>query len=93
MWYDFLRCCKPRFTRQRIIGNYIVDFYCHESALVIELDGGQHYEADAMDYDEKRTTYLNALGLSVLRFTNHEIDWNFESVCAAIEEKMMNRDF
>ena len=85
LWYDFLRHSKPRFTRQRIIGRYIVDFYCHEAALVIELDGSQHYEPGAMEYDEARTAYLNALDIHVLRFTNTEIDTNFEGVCAAIQ--------
>ena len=83
LWFDFLRSCNPRFTRQRVIGNYIVDFYCHYHSLVIELDGGQHYEPDVMDYDAKRTAYLNALALRVLRFTNHDIDRNFEAVGAA----------
>jgi len=85
LWYDFLRCCKPRFTRQRIIGKYIVDFYCHEAALAVELDGSQHYEAKAMKYDEARTACLNALGICVLRFANNEIDENFEGVCAIIK--------
>jgi len=88
LWYDFLRRCQPRFTRQRIIGEYIVDFYCHSAALVIELDGDQHYEPEAMEYDKIRTSYLNALGLQVLRFANHEVDNNFEGVCTLIKERL-----
>jgi len=91
LWYDFLRNNKPRFTRQRIIGGYIVDFYCHEAALVIELDGSQHYEPEAMEYDKTRTAYLNALGLKVLRFANDEVDRNFSGVCAAITEIVQSR--
>jgi very-short-patch-repair endonuclease len=88
LWYDFLRHNKPRFTRQRIIGKYIVDFYCHSAALVIELDGSQHYEPESMKHDEMRTACLNALGLRVLRFTNNEVDRFFESVCMMIKEEV-----
>jgi very-short-patch-repair endonuclease len=88
LWYDFLRLCKPRFTRQRVIGKYIVDFYCHAAALVIELDGSQHYEPDAKEYDETRTAYLGALDLRVLRFANNEVDQDFEGVCTKINEEM-----
>ena len=88
LWYDFLRHCKPRFTRQRIIGEYIVDFYCHEAALVIELDGNQHNKPEAMEYDAIRTAYLNALGLQVLRFANSEVEENFTAVCAIIQKRL-----
>jgi very-short-patch-repair endonuclease len=88
LWYDFLQHFKPRFTRQRIIGKYIVDFYCHDAALVIELDGSQHYEFEAMRCDEARTNDLNALGLRVSRFPNNEVDQHFEGVCARIEAEM-----
>jgi len=84
LWYDFLRDCKPRFTRQRIIGKYIIDFYCHKVALVVELDGSQHFEKDAIEYDKARTAWLNALGIRVIRFTNKEVDNNFNGVCTAI---------
>jgi very-short-patch-repair endonuclease len=88
LWYDFLRHSQPRFTRQRIIGEYIVDFYCHGAALVIELDGCQHYEPETIEYDEIRTAYLNSLGLQVLRFANYQVDGNFEGVCALIQERL-----
>lgn len=51
LWYDFLRSYPIKFYRQRPIGNYIVDFYCSEAHLVIELDGNQHYDPDAEKYD------------------------------------------
>ena len=92
LWFDFLRNCQPRFTRQRIIGEYIVDFYCHGAALVIELDGNQHYEPEAIEYDTIRTAYLNALGLQVLRFANHEIDNNFEGICTLIQERLNKKN-
>ena len=74
------------FYRQRIIGEYIVDFYYPAVKLVIEIDGSQHYEEDAIEYDTIRTSYLEGLGLTVKRFTNMDIDHNFTGVCTVIEE-------
>lgn len=85
LWYDFLKDYSPCFQRQKTIGSYIVDFYCHEAALVIELDGSQHYEARAKAYDDERTRFLEAAGLSVLRFPNAMIDRDFAGVCMMIE--------
>jgi len=87
LWYDFLRNFSPRFTRQRIVNNYILDFYCHQAALSVEVDGLQHYEPEAVEYDKARTEYLNGLGIEVLRFTNKDVDKNFKGVCEKI--KMM----
>ena len=86
LWYDFLRTCRPRFTRQRIIGNYIIDFYCANAKLAVELDGSQHYEEAGAAYDERRTAYLESLGIKVLRFSNHDVDRNFEGVCMMIAD-------
>ncbi|MBQ7887400.1 MAG: endonuclease domain-containing protein [Clostridia bacterium] len=85
LWYDFLKDYSPCFQRQKTIGSYIVDFYCHEAALVIELDGSQHYEARAKAYDDERTRFLEAAGLEVLRFTNASVDRDFAGVCMMIE--------
>ena len=85
LWYDFLRDFKPRFTRQRIINNYILDFYCHKAGVAIELDGAQHYEPDATEYDKARTEHLNGLGIEVLRFSNKDIDNNFREACDKIK--------
>ncbi len=85
LWYDFLRAARPQWNRQRIIGSYIVDFYCAKAGLVVELDGGQHYdESGLIEYDRIRTEYLEALGLNVLRFTNLEVDHDFPAVCQKI---------
>ena len=85
LWYDFLKPYRQTFgiafTRQKIIGNYIVDFYCPKAKLVIELDGSQHYEEDALFYDAQRTDYLNQHGIVVLRYTNREIHTRFKEVC------------
>jgi len=84
LWYDFLKDRPQRFQRQKAIGNYIVDFYCHSAKLVIELDGSQHYEDEMKMYDQQRSVYLGKKGLKVLRFTNMDIDRHFESVCMVI---------
>ena len=84
LWYQFLCRYPLRFRRQYVIGNYIVDFYCHQAKLVVELDGSQHYTPEKMEYDQKRTAYLESLGLKVIRFSNLDIMQNFRSVCEVI---------
>ncbi len=85
LWYGFLRDYTPRFQRQKSIGNYIVDFYSAKLRLVIELDGGGHYEDEQMEKDNLRTFELNKLNLNVLRFTNTDIDMRFDDVCEYID--------
>ena len=85
LWVGFLRTFKPRFLRQRPIDNYIVDFYCAQLKLVIEIDGDIHFTDEGMEYDERRTRLLEGYGLKVMRFTNTEVLENFPAVCAAIE--------
>jgi very-short-patch-repair endonuclease len=91
LWYDSLRKHRLRFNRQRIIGEYKVDFHCARANLVIEVDGSQHYEDDAIPSDEQRTSYLESLGLSVIRFTNTDIDRNFNGVCQVIEQTILRQ--
>ena len=86
LWYDFLREFRPRFTRQRIVGSYILDFFCPKAMLAIELDGSQHYEQNQMEYDNERTEFLNQFGIEVLRIPNVDIDRNFNAVCEKITE-------
>ncbi|WP_163122969.1 endonuclease domain-containing protein [Acinetobacter portensis] len=62
-----------KFRRQHVIQPYIVDFYCHEIGLVIELDGSQHGMDDAIEYDAERTKFLEALGLTVVRYWNNDV--------------------
>lgn len=85
LWYDFLRSYPTRFLRQKVIDRFIADFYCASARLVIELDGAQHFTKESLSYDAERTRALNALGLTVLRFTNREIDTAFDAVCARID--------
>jgi len=86
LWYVFLSKQQPRFQRQKVILSFIVDFYCHAAQLVIEVDGSQHHSDQGAAYDFERTKLLEELGLTVLRFTNREIDLNFEGTCQTIRE-------
>ncbi|MBR4069015.1 MAG: endonuclease domain-containing protein [Clostridia bacterium] len=85
LWYDFLQRHSMRFLRQKMIGAYIVDFYCPEAKLVIELDGSQHFDEDALRADERRSEFLQQQGLRVIRFTNRQIWLQFEDVCRTID--------
>ena len=80
IWYDFLSKISPRFHRQKIIGNYIVDFYCPQLKLVIEIDGVQHYFEEKSNYEAKRTEDLEKLGFYVLRFDNSDVKRDIEEV-------------
>jgi very-short-patch-repair endonuclease len=75
-----------QFYRQKPIGNYIVDFYAPAAKLVIEIDGGQHFEKDQMQRDVKRDAYLSNLGLKVLRFDNLQVLQSIDSVMDVIFE-------
>ncbi|MEG2583505.1 MAG: endonuclease domain-containing protein [Oscillospiraceae bacterium] len=88
LWYDFLRYYPVKIYKQKVIDNFIVDFYCTKAKLVIELDGSQHYTEDGIIYDKKRTKILNAYGLTVIRFSNSEVDKNFNGVCEMIDRKI-----
>ena len=88
LWYDFLKKLSVTVNRQKVIGRYIVDFYCASAKIVIELDGGQHYEPEAMEADRIRDAYLNSLGLTVLRYTNADIHHRFREVCEDIYRRL-----
>lgn len=90
LWYDFLCTYPVSFRRQRRILEYIVDFYCKEAALVIEIDGSQHYDPDHIEEDLQRTKKLEKLGITVMRFTNREIKYSFQEVCQAIHQEVCN---
>ena len=85
LWYEFLRSYPIRFQRQKSIGNYIVDFYCAKAQLAIELDGSGHFSPEQAEQDRIRTRDLQQMGLTVVRFTNLDVDRNFPGVCAQIE--------
>ena len=91
LWYDFLRTYPVRFQRQKAIGAYIVDFYCHKASLVIEIDGSQHYEPQGQDHDTKRTAALEQQGLLVVHISNREINLQFRAVCERIDQLVQER--
>ena len=89
LWYDFLRNHPVRFSRQKILGKYIADFYSAEANLVIEIDGSQHYEDSVITKDAERTAFIEAYGLKVIRIPNNEISKNFRSVCEYIDAEVI----
>ena len=84
LWYDFLKLLPITVNRQKVVGNYIVDFYCAEAKLVIELDGSQHFENQGRNNDKIRDSYLEKLGLKILRYSNSDVNRNFSGVCEDI---------
>ena len=80
LWYDFLKRYPVRFLRQKVIDNYIVDFYCHSARLVIEIDGSQHYEEKGLLKDKIRAKRIEQRDLTVIRIPNNEVNKNFEGV-------------
>ena len=91
LWYDFLRSYPVKIYKQRIIDNFIADFYCHKAKLVIELDGSQHYTPEGKSYDAARTEVLERYGLHVIRFYNSDINERFEGVCYMIDKVIQER--
>ena len=88
MWYECLNALPWRFHRQMVISKYVVDFYCADKKIAIEIDGSQHYEKENEIKDLERTAFLNSLGVTVLRYTNREINLEFKEVCNDIYEKL-----
>ena len=91
LWYLFLRRYPVKIYKQRIIGRFIVDFYCASARLVIELDGSQHYTEQGKCYDKERTAMIEAYGVQVLRFSNREVDSNLAGVCQTIAQTIHTR--
>ena len=84
LWYDFLRDYPIKFSRQKVLGKYIVDFYSAKAKIIIELDGSQHYDKEGIAKDSERTAYLEEYGLKVLRIPNNQVNQNFRGVCEHI---------
>lgn len=82
-----------RFRRQYGVGRYIVDFYCPEKKLVIEIDGSQHFDATASLYDRARDAFLKSIGCTVLRFTDGEVNAHIEGVLVNINEALHTSSF
>ena len=90
LWYDFLRTYPIRFLRQKVIDQYIVDFYCHDARLVIELDGSQHYEPRGLLKDKIRTEHIERRNLTVIRIPNNAVNQDFRGVCEYIDVIVSN---
>ena len=91
LWYDFLRAYPIKIYKQKVIGDYITEFYCNNAKLVIELDGSQHYEIGGLKYDKQRTEYFKSIGIEVIRFTNRDCDSHFDEVCTYIDSIIQKR--
>ena len=84
LWYDFLKKLSQTVHRQKVIGKYVVDFYCASAKIVIELDGSQHNTEKGAISDYERDAYLNANGITVLRYSNLDVNKRFNDVCRDI---------
>ena len=91
IWYHFLREYPVKFTRQKIIGNYIADFCCCKAKLIIELDGGQHFKPENQSADAVRSEYLEAQGFCVVRYSNDQIWKELPAVCQDIDRRVGER--
>ncbi|MDY4958294.1 MAG: DUF559 domain-containing protein, partial [Dialister sp.] len=81
IWYQYLNHCGYSFKRQYVIPPFIVDFYCADAALAVEIDGSQHFMKDGAAHDYRRTVFMKQFGILVLRFMNKEILTNLSGVC------------
>ena len=91
LWYEFLKAYPVQFRGQKPIGNYIADFFCSQALLVVEIDGGQHFTDQGQIYDQERSYYMQRKGLYVLRFSNHEVNTQFNAVCMKIHSVVQER--
>ena len=92
LWYDFLKTLPVTVHRQKVIGSHIVDFYIASEKIVIELDGSQHYEDDGIKKDAKRDAYLQSQGLTILRYSNADINLRFQDVCQDIWRHLLTEE-
>jgi len=86
LWYHFRdrRFAGFKFRRQHPFGPFILDFFCMEHRLAVELDGGQHFDVAAMRYDERRSMFIREYGITVLRFSNDQVMRERRAVLEAI---------
>ncbi|MBR3185531.1 MAG: endonuclease domain-containing protein [Oscillospiraceae bacterium] len=91
LWFDYLREYPRKFVRQKIVGRYILDFYCAQAKLAVEVDGSQHYEPAGAERDRERTKYLEGFGITVIRIPNNELMHNFRGACEYIDLHVKRR--
>lgn len=88
LWYACLKALPWTIRRQYVISEYVVDFYCAEKRIAIEIDGSEHYEPSAEEKDRIRTQKLNSLGVTVIRYDNHDVNKHFKDVCNDIYDRL-----
>ena len=91
LWYGCLKKLPVTINRQKVFGKYILDFYCASAKIAIELDGNQHYESEGKAKDEERDKYLNEREITVLRYSNREVNMQFTSVSDDIIRHLIHR--
>ena len=91
LWYDCLKKLPITVNRQKVFGRYILDFYCASAKVAIELDGSQHYEEQGALKDIERDNYLKEHGITVLRYSNRDVNCQFREVCEDIREHLIRR--
>jgi very-short-patch-repair endonuclease len=91
LWTGFLKRFPLNVMPQKVIDNYIVDFYCPKLSLIVEVDGAVHNTDGAEEYDQERTGILENYNLKVIRFKNEEIDTEFDKVCMIIRGEIRKR--
>ena len=91
LWYDYLKTYPIRFLKQKVIDDYIADFYCHKARLVIELDGMQHYSKEGMIKDQVRTHRIEQRDITVMRIPNKMITDNFHGICVYIDQTVREK--
>ena len=89
LWYDCLKKLPVTVNRQKVFGKFILDFYCASAKVAIEVDGTQHYEDEGREKDKERDTYLNERGITVLRYSNRDVNMRFRDVCEDIERHLI----
>lgn len=88
LWYGFLREYPVRFLHQRVVDDYILDFYCSKARLCIEIDGFQHEAVANREHDGVRSAKLSQFGITTIRFPNEQINLDFGEVCRIIDNKV-----
>ena len=91
LWLDFLKYLPLTIHRQKVIGNYIADFYIPKAKIVIELDGSQHFEPKHSEKDRERDAYMKRFGILVLRYTNEYVNRFFSDLCDDIQCHLEDR--
>ncbi len=88
LWYDFLKALPQTVQRQKVIGNYVADFYIAAAHAIIELDGAQHYDEENRDADRVRDEFMYTHGIDVWRYTNRDINTRFREICEDIQQRI-----